>query len=708
MLPRGLLAPLAALLLCASSAQPLHVITRSTLDRPIGADIEVHSAPRGSLDAAGALKADGWYRAGVPVPNLGISGDDHWLRTQLFNRTGIDELVISMPYWEIDQMEAFVVRNDRLEQVALVGQAVPAQDRVGDYPELAFNLRLPHEASATLLIRIHGVKQLLAPVTVTTAPQLLANRSDRSLVTGAFAGIMIFLVLYNFFVFLGTRDASYLNYVLYILTLCFAQLTLHGVGQAHLWEGSPWFASHASVIFTLLSMLFAGFFTRYFLEVRSFSPRMDRILMAMILVIGATLAAYVGGARLLGYQVAQVLSGTYSLFLIALAVSAHRNGSRGARFFLVAWGFFLAGVVTYIMRDVGVLSWNYLTTYAIPLGSVLEGVLLSFALADRINTLRMDKERSRAEALAALQENARIILEQNAMLESKVHERTAALQESNDSLKRTQVQLVQSEKMASLGQLTAGIAHEINNPVNFITSNIAPLRRNVQEVVEAIGAYRAAATLEALDHARQQDQQAGLDETIEELDGIIASVSEGAHRTAEIVRGLRNFSRLDEDDLKPADLNDGLRSTMTVLSPQYRDKVTLRMELNEMPRVECFPGKINQMFMNILSNAAQATIARMDGRPRQVTVSTMSTEDAAIIRISDTGVGMSEEVKARIFEPFFTTKPVGEGTGLGLAIVYGIINDHGGTIQVESNPGVGTTFTITLPLRHAQRHHQRA
>jgi len=708
MLPRGLLAPLAALLLSASSAQPLHVITRSTLDRPIGADIEVHSAPRGSLDAADALKADGWVRAGVPVPNLGISGDDHWLRTQLFNRTGIDELVISVPYWEIDQMEAFVVWNDRLEQVALVGQAVPAQDRVGDYPELAFNLRLPHEASATLLIRIHGVKQLLAPVTVTTAPQLLANRSDRSLVIGAFAGIMIFLVLYNFFVFLGTRDMGYLNYVLYILTLFFAQLTLLGVGQAHLWEGSPWFASHASVIFTLLSMLFAGFFTRHFLDVRSFSPRMDRILMAMMLVIGATLAAYAGGARLLGYQVAQVLIGTYSLFLIALAVSAHRNGSRGARFFLVAWGFFLAGVVTYIMRDVGVLSWNYLTTYAIPLGSVLEGVLLSFALADRINTLRMDKERSRAEALAALQENARIILEQNAMLESKVRERTAALQESNDTLKRTQVQLVQSEKMASIGQLTAGIAHEINNPINFITSNIGPLRRNLSEVVETINAYRKADSSDAVAQVRTEEERAGIHESIEELNGIIASVSEGANRTAEIVRGLRNFSRLDEDDLKLADLNEGVRSTLAVLAPEYRGKVELALDLGKLPEVECFPGKINQVLMNVMNNAAQATLARMDGRPRTVTVTTSATDHSAIIRITDTGVGMSEAIKAKIFEPFFTTKAVGEGTGLGLAIVYGIITEHEGSIEVESQPGEGSTFTITLPLLRARQLEQRA
>jgi signal transduction histidine kinase len=297
------------------------------------------------------------------------------------------------------------------------------------------------------------------------------------------------------------------------------------------------------------------------------------------------------------------------------------------------------------------------------------------------------------------------------MLERKVKERTHALEQSNESLKQTQSQLVNAEKMASLGQLTAGIAHEINNPINFITSNVAPLRRNIAEIVEVIKGYQgveaehAAEQLAAL-HARAE--QIGLDESIAELDDIIASIAEGSSRTAEIVRGLRNFSRLDEDDLKDADINDGLRSTLTVLGPQYRDKVSFNLELGDIPKVECFPGKVNQVFMNIMTNAVQATLARTDLSKREVTIRTSHADNSVSIRIADNGVGMSDAVKARVFEPFFTTKGVGEGTGLGMAIVYGIINDHGGSIAIDSMPGAGTEFTITLPLRQERRMQKRA
>ena len=373
--------------------------------------------------------------------------------------------------------------------------------------------------------------------------------------------------------------------------------------------------------------------------------------------------------------------------------------------------FFLASVVVYIFRDLGILPWNDLTTYSIPLGSAIEGVLLSFGLADRINILRREKERSQAEALTALQENDRLVREQNALLEDKVKQRTAALQASNEDLKRTQAQLVSAEKMASLGQLTAGIAHEINNPINFITSNIAPLRRNIGEIVDVMEAYRRVSpeqAAEQLSALKAQEQKLGIQESIEELSDIINSIAEGSSRTAEIVRGLRNFSRLDEGDLKDADLNEGLRSTLTVLSPQFKDKVDFILELGDLPKVECFPGKVNQVFMNVLTNAAQATLERMEGRSREVKVTTRQNEESVEIIIHDTGVGMTPEVQQRIFDPFFTTKAVGEGTGLGLAIVFGIIEDHHGQIAVESEPGVGTTFRITLPIRQHRLQELRA
>jgi hypothetical protein len=422
-----------------------------------------------------------------------------------------------------------------------------------------------------------------------------------------------------------------------------------------------------------------------------------------MVLIGVTLLGNLLHSRALGYQLAHALTGPYSLLLIGVAVMAMRSGSRAARFFLVAWGFFLAGVVVYILRDVGVLPWNDLTTYSIPLGSAIEGVLLSFGLADRISILRREKERSQADTLRALQENERLVQEQNQLLERKVRERTEALQESNDTLKRTQAQLVNAEKMASLGQLTAGIAHEINNPVNFISSNVPPLRRNMEDLLEVLQHYQRMTAddgPEVLAGIRALEQRLDLTTTLEEMADIVNSIAEGSSRTAEIVRGLRHFSRLDEHDLKEADLNEGIRSTVALLAPQHRSKVTVQLDLHQLPSVECYPGKLNQVFMNIITNGIQATMDREDDEERVLRISTVCAGDDVLVTISDNGIGMTGEVMERIYDPFFTTKPVGEGTGLGLAIVYGIIQEHNASISVDSTPGYGTTFQLRIPMRH--------
>ena len=677
----------------------------------IGRYMSILDAPGNLTSPDSAIVSGGWRGSEVDVPNLGISDRAQWVRFVLVNRSSTPRIVVQVPYPELDEFLAYRVDRNEVLLIANIGQAIRPNERIGNHREMAFDVDLPQGSTTTILLRLKSTKQLQIPVVITTPTEFNESRSSRNLFTGGYFGIMMVMALYNLFIFFSIRDRSYLFYVLYILCLCFAQLTLQGVAQAYFWPELPWFSTKASVLFTLSSMLFAGGFIRYFINTRQVTPRLDKGLLVLMLIIATTLAIETAGFTILAYQIAQILSGSYSLFIIVLAITAIRSGSREARFFLLAWAAFLIGVVAYILKDVGVLPLTPMTQYAMPVGSVVEGILLSFGLADRINILRKEKERSQAEALSTLQENERIIREQNVVLEHKVKERTHALQESNDNLKRTQTQLVNAEKMASLGQLTAGIAHEINNPINFITSNVQPLRRNIREIVEVMAAYRAIGPADAdrqLEAVRSKERAMDLEESIAELDDIIDSIAEGSSRTAEIVRGLRNFSRLDEDDLKEADLNEGLRSTLAVLAPQFRDMVSIELDLGAIPPVECFPGKVNQVFMNVITNAVQATLQRLGDRPRVVHVSSFQQDDRVLIRISDNGVGMTDDVKVRIYDPFFTTKPVGEGTGLGMAIVYGIIQDHKGDIHVESSPGVGTEFTIDLPVRHQRATQQRA
>lgn len=686
------------LLLAAMTTQQTEAQSEGVVDLLLWNDTSATRDPKQALQ-------NGQF---VPVTdgilNFPVSSHIKWLRFKVDKGVASKKTILSVPYAEIDEFDLFSRTEAGLSLIAHTGRLVPSSEQ---FPGPRFyDFELNGLEGTEYLLRVGGFKPIHLPLLLNTPADAMQATSRRYGYMGLYAGIMLAMALYNLFVYLSIRDKSYLFYVLYIIAISTAQLTFLIQDPYGMWSGSPWFDARSSIFFALAAIALGVLFAQRFIGTKTTTPRLHRVGHVFYLLIAFNLILYSTTDPRIGYQIAQALGGWSAIYLFITALVAQRSGSRQASYFLIAWSAFLIGVVVFVLKDAGVLPFNDLTQYAMPIGSAIEGILLSFGLADRINVLRKEKERSQAEALSMAQENERLIREQNIELERKVHERTAALQESNDTLKRTQAQLVQSEKMSSLGQLTAGIAHEINNPINFITSNIAPLRRNIHDVVESISAYRAIDPQQASDalaEQRKRDESLGLDETISELGDIIQSMDEGAKRTAEIVRGLRHFSRLDENDLKPSDINEGLRSTLAVLAPQYRDKVDLRLDLSEVPKVECFPGKINQVMMNILNNAAQATLARVDGRERRVTASTASTDDHVIIRIADTGVGMSDHVKARIFDPFFTTKPVGEGTGLGLAIVYGIINEHQGTIAVDSEPGEGTTFIITLPLRQARQ-----
>ena len=469
----------------------------------------------------------------------------------------------------------------------------------------------------------------------------------------------------------------------------------------------PWLSSHSSLYLTVFTALAAGEFMMAFIHVKEKFPRSIRVKQALYLFMFVGLALDLAGRSLLAYQLLQVGALSFALFQLVVTMRIAALGFRPARYFLVAWMAFLIGIIVFILKDVGVLPFNDGTRFAMTIGSAVEVVLLSFGLADKINVLRRDKEQSQEEALALAKENERIILGQNVLLEGKVQERTRALQESTDHLKQTQSQLVNAEKMASLGQLTAGIAHEINNPLNFISSNIQPLKRDLFELKQVLDAYRDARTSgNGMDEVAKLEEEIGVDFTVQEVQEILLSMESGAARTSEIVRGLRTFSRLDESDLKIADVNEGIRSTLVVLGPQLRDSMKVELNLQSMPPLECYPGKLNQVFMNILNNAIFAANERHGATGGKVVVSSQLEGRMATITISDNGVGMDEVTKKRLFEPFYTTKDVGVGTGLGLSIAMSIMEDHQGTINVDSTPGQGTTFTLTLPTR--QQHAKRA
>lgn len=283
-------------------------------------------------------------------------------------------------------------------------------------------------------------------------------------------------------------------------------------------------------------------------------------------------------------------------------------------------------------------------------------------------------------------------------LENKVRARTAELEISNKELKSAQAMMVHSEKMRSLGQLVAGITHEINNPINFIHGNLVHLKNYSHALLELISCY------EGLEGEINEEKRAEIQKVKtrieleflkEDLPALLKSCQEGTARTKDIILDLKNFSRLEEMVVNDIDLKKEIDTTLNILHNKIKGKLEIIKEYDEgVPHIEGFGGQLNQVFMNILDNACYATV-----KDDKIFIRLKKSEDSVIIQFEDTGSGMEQEQLSKIFEPFYTTKPVGEGTGLGMSISYKVIQNHNGDISVESEKGKGTIFSIKLPIK---------
>ncbi len=282
-----------------------------------------------------------------------------------------------------------------------------------------------------------------------------------------------------------------------------------------------------------------------------------------------------------------------------------------------------------------------------------------------------------------------------------LHRQKEDLTQTLDQLKQAQSQLVQSEKMASLGVLTAGIAHEINNPINFVYAGVNSMGKDFEDVKAVVAQLRLlsqaqdpAAAIAKLEETRKEVY---FDEAFEALEETLKDIKLGATRITEIVAGLSKFSRLGKEDWQLSNLHEDLESVLVLLKNKYKTHIKIERDFApDLPSVVCFPGKLNQAFMNIISNAIDAIDAHSDDGT--IRISTRATDASVFITIADTGTGMDESVRSKIFDPFFTTKSIGKGTGLGLSITYSIIQDHQGSLHLTTEPGKGSAFIIELPI----------
>jgi hemerythrin-like metal-binding protein len=335
------------------------------------------------------------------------------------------------------------------------------------------------------------------------------------------------------------------------------------------------------------------------------------------------------------------------------------------------------------------------------------------ALVDLFSLLTA-RNRTLTDANAQVREAQRALEAANRLLETRVHERTSELADANRALEserqalvdsiaqleQTQARLLQSQKMAAVGQLAAGVAHEINNPIGFVNSNLGSLSGYVEHMLALLEAYEKtrARMPEALRASIESlPAHAELAYIREDAPVLLRECSEGLARVKRIVNDLRDFSHVDTADWAPADMQAVLEGALQVVWNEVKYIVEVVKEFVALPAVFCSATQLGQVFVNLLVNAAQA----IEGRGT-ITLRTGSAHDCVWIEISDTGAGMSAQTQKRIFEPFYTTKPVGQGTGLGLSISWDIVERHGGSLDVQSSPGHGTCFRLTLPVSQAK------
>ncbi len=630
-----------------------------------------------------------------------------WVYLKVLNKSKSNRLTITIENPLIDSAALFLINDSPLPyQQNYLGEGYKNRALAGTY--IRFNLPSEIGDTSTFLLKVSGTEQMLLPFSIQTEKESLSSSMERNLIYGIFIGVVLVMFFYNLFVFFSTRDQNYFYYILYILFIGLGQATLSGHIYALLLGDYAVLHKLSIVVLPAMSGVTAILFIQHFLQVEKFEPKLNKALWVVLVSYG--LAAFV---RIIGYHQISArmmdsigLPGAALVYIIAIRI--YKKGVKSAIYFIIAWTVFIIGVALFVLRNFGLVPLTPITTYTLPFGAAIEVALLSFALANKINTLQSEKSEKEKEVMIAMLENERLVREQNEILEHKVKERTTELYQSNNqlseaitNLRNTQTQLIEQEKMASLGQLTAGIAHEINNPINFVTSNISPLKRDIKMLTDLIHALEEQVGLEGSIEEKKAKIES-LKEEIdyeylqEELGFLLKGIDDGAHRTSEIVKGLRIFARQDEDALLEADLIEGINSTLVILNNQLAG-IKIEKDMPTHLPIQCYPGKLNQVFLNLLSNAIYAIHERhKDSENGLIIIKVEQQEDDVFIKLEDNGTGMSEEVKNKVFEPFFTTKPVGDGTGLGMSIVFKTIEMHHGKIKVESQLGKGTSFEIIL------------
>lgn len=654
-----------------------------------------------SLEDIRRLPDSAFQPSRFDTPNFSFTSAHVWLRLKVnWQAPDRHSYMVWQQYPLTDHFTFYRPDGKGGYEASRTGDQLPFLQRELPVRAFGFALTARPGQSDTYFFELHGAGTINVDLQLTSINQAMADTETRHLLLGLYYGGLIALLLFNLVLFFTLRESIYFYYTLYGAGLGLAFFDVNGFAFRYFWPETVWMNT-TFLVFVFLSMHAQAQFTRKFLNLQQEWRKLDRLFkLFMACNLLAFAAVFFAPARML-YPASQHLAAIIALLCLLAGIGLWRRGYKLARFFTLASGFYVSGMLIYVMQNFGILPTSIFSNYSVQIGSSLELVLFSFALADRINLMK--DEKSALETAAHQQ-----LVEHSQTLELKVNERTQDLlkslrtvNEKHEALLAVQQQLVQSEKMSSLGGLVAGVAHEINNPANFTRLSAENLGRDILRLQNFL--------LDLTDENSDPELLADLKARFSRLEQQLSLIHDGTSRLSHIVRDLRTFSRLDESEAQIARPGDGLAATLNLVRAQYGDSITITLQQRDPAAAGlCYPAALNQVFMNLAVNACQAIQeqARRTGKgslPLGILLVTTRLEGGANpvwhAEFQDTGCGMSHETRQRIFEPFFTTKDVGSGTGLGLSVSYGVVLKHRGEISAESTPGQGSCFSIKLPLQ---------
>jgi len=633
-----------------------------------------------------------------PFVNFGITHSTFWLKFSIRNKTGMP-LFIELGNAALDTIELFEMNSDGVQALHKSGSWLQFHRREVKNTNYVFALSVPGDVDKTFFIRVKHSRGTQFSLKAGTLKAFYNENYTINLLIGIYYGMMLLMIFYNLFIYFTLKDNAYLFYVIYVFFMVLLNASLNGHAFQYLWPEHPGLNQYADIIVICLGV--SGiFFATSFLRTKQNAPVFHRLFFALYALYFINLIVIGLGYFLVGTILVEIISLVGVLLFFATAYFTLRKGYKPAQFFLIAWTFLLLSAIVFILKDFNIIPYNRLTVNSLQIGSAIEVLLLSVALASRINIYKKETRKAQAEAYNSLEENRRLIAQQNLLLENKVEERTKELKLSNkelatvlENLKLTQAQLIQREKMASLGELTAGVAHEIQNPLNFIN--------NFSEV-----------NLEMTEEMEKEIEQGNWEESKSFTTSIkenIQKVLQHGRRADAIIKGMLQHSRVSTGQMESTDINALADEYLQLCYIAFQSK---NKDLNvnlvkgydiSIGKISVVPQDMGRALVNLYNNAFYAVYekakTKSTGFIPEVSISTRLMGKNLEIRVKDNGIGIAPELLTKIYQPFFTTKPAGQGTGLGLSLCYDIITkEHGGELSVVAKANESTEFIIRLPI----------